>query len=475
MTRTLPFLIIFLVFLAWTGPGAASDNPLLIHPDQIQPLPVRFVPPRTERIVLKNGMILHFIENHELPLIKLTAVFRAGSNYDPAGKEGLSELTAAVMRAGGISGTTADSLEDEIDFRAAYISFAASMESSSAQASMYKKDAERVMRLFSGMVRHPSFEKGKMETARSLMAESLARIYDDPQKLAFREFRRIIYANDPRGRLQTLSSLERLTREDLISFHSRHYQPENTMISVTGDLTRSEAVSMIERWFGSWQPETGKKVSELPPPLEGRKGAVYFLNKEIPQSTVLLGHIVPGKGDRDFYALTLLDFILGSGGFRSMISQEIRNKRGLAYSAGSFYAARAQYGILNAYAMTGCASTSEVVSLLKSMIKSLRDHPVSESELAWAKKSIGNRFIFSLESPEQIAYLQMMLEFEGLPGDFLDTFQEKIDCVRIQDVQAAADKYLIPERTRILIVGDEAGISTPLASFGEVTRIDWTK
>jgi predicted Zn-dependent peptidase len=189
----------------------------------------------------------------------------------------------------------------------------------------------------------------------------------------------------------------------------------------------------------------------------------------------LLGHIVPGKGSPDFYSLTLLDFILGSGGFRSMLPQEIRNKRGLAYSAGSFYAARAQYGVLDAYAMTGSASTAEVVTLFRMIIKSLREHPVSEGELAWAKKSIGNRFIFSLESPEQIAYQQMMLESEGLPHDFIDTFQEKIERVRIQDIQAAADKYLVPERARILIVGDEAGILPRLAGFGEITHIDWKK
>lgn len=472
MRRPIQFLILFLalLFSSLSASLCLAETP--INPDRITYPPLRFEPPKAERIVLKNGVVLFIIENHEVPLVNISAVFRAGSNYDPPGKEGLAELTASLLRTGGISTVPAKRVDRELDDIAALISFAAGMESCSAEISVHKKDLETVMGLFSGMLKSPAFEASRLAVAKNLVAESLARVFDDQQRLAFREFRRLIYAGNPRGRLPTVRSVSGVTREDLIAFHNRYFFPANTWIAVSGDISRKEALSLVKNHLGSWRRPG--RLPELAEPTAVDNGQLYALNKEGPQSVVLFGYVVPGKAGRDFYTLSVLDFILGSGGFRSRLSQKIRTERGLAYSAGGFYSPRPHYGILQAYAMTKTAATAEVIELMKAILKNISEKPVSISELQWAKRALTNRFIFSLESPDRIALQQMMLDFDGLPPDFLKRYPAGIEAVAIEDIRKAALKYLVPDKALLFVVGDETKLKI-LSDIGKVTQIDWKK
>src|SRR4030042_5048648 len=165
----------------------------------------------------------------------------------------------------------------------------------------------------------PVFEQDKLTLAKGLKIEELRRIFDDPQKLAFHEFGRLMYEDPQWGRVATRESLSRLQRDDLIRTHELFYNPENVMIAVSGDIGRKEAEILLNRYFGIWK-FSEKKVS--PPPLpHPREGEIFFLPQDIPQSVVLFGWFAPSKKDAQFYPFEILDFIVGSGGFRSRIFQ----------------------------------------------------------------------------------------------------------------------------------------------------------
>jgi predicted Zn-dependent peptidase len=238
---------------------------------------------------------------------------------------------------------------------------------------------------------------------------------------------------------------------------------------VTGDITKNEVTTLFGKYFGAWQ--TKGKLEEIPPPERKLTGGIYHLPKDTPQSVVITGQFAPSITSNDLYPFTALDFILGSGGFRSRIFQEIRTNQGLAYSAGSFYKAKSGYGVFGAYAMTKSASTGKVLSYLRSLGERVNKNPVNSGELDWAKKSINNSFIFSFSSTEQTARQQLMLEFDKLPRDHLMKYQERIKRVGIEDVKKVATHYLGPAETVILVSGNEKDFDQPLSTFGKIEKL----
>lgn len=457
-------LIVWLFSAAGT-PAMAKEDPLLIHPDRLHYPPFRFSPPKPHRVVLDNGMILYILEDHELPLLHVKAVVRTGRMYDPAGLEGLAGLTGTVMRTGGTRKLKADDVNEVLDFMAATLEISTGLESTSIDLSVFTKDRNRGLDVFAQVLKEPAFEKERIDLAKDLEIEEIKRLRDDYQRLAFREFGKCFYRDDPRGKTATVSSVGRIGRGDLLKFHETFFWPANIMMAVTGDISTGEALSLIRRHFGEW---TGKEKRPEPfPAPEKQPGGIHYFFKEVPQSAVIAGYPAPGRSNDDYYAFEVLDFIIGSGGFRSLIVQKIRSDLGLAYSAGSFYRVRSDHGIFAAYAMTKSSSTMEVLSLLRDIVQRELTKALDEERLAWAKRSIVNSFIFSFQSARQIAGQALMMEFEGLPADYLERYRERIDRVQLSDLRRVAGKYLSGEAVT-LILGDQRAFGQPLDRFGPV-------
>ncbi|MBN1363909.1 MAG: insulinase family protein [Syntrophaceae bacterium] len=462
---------LFLTFLMFTGMAisAAAADSSLPPPDKIHYEPLRFELPQTQRVVLKNGIVLHILENHELPLVNINALIKTGTMYDPAGKEGTAELTAYVMRTGGTSKLNSTEVDSQFDIIAASASIAMYMESARISFSVLNSHLNRGLDLLSQIMINPIFEQGKFELARQLKNEEIRRIKDDPQKLALQEFSRLIYQNDPRGRFPSYKSLKNIKRDDLVEFHHRFFLPNNIIFAVSGDITKEQAIILFNRYFGNWP--NGNIPADIPVPSPKSKAGIYLIDKEIPQSTIISGEFTIGKNNPDFYAFTVLDFILGSGGFPSRIVSVVRNNEGLAYSAGSFYRAQPGYGVFGSYALTKTSSTMKTLSLLDSILEKIKSNPTTDRELDWAKKSINNGFIFSFATAEQIAWQQINLEYEKLPPDFLISYRDKIEKVGIEDLNNAASKYLDKTKNVVLILGDRKNLDKSPAASGYIPII----
>ncbi len=433
-------------------PAAAASSSQLPSPDKINYPPLQFNLPQTQRVVLENGIVLYILEDHELPLIHVKALIRTGTMYDPEGKEGVGELTTYVMRTGGTAKLNSAEVDSRFDFMAASAAISMSMESAQVNFSVLNKDIDQGLDLLAQILIQPAFEQNKFELAKQLKNEELRRLKDEPQSLAFREFNRLIYSGDPRGRFPSHKSLANIERDDLIEFHGRFFQPDNIMFAVSGDITKEEAVNKFRRYFGDWKA-TGSPADVPSPPQKSNAG-VYYIDKEIAQSTIISGQFAASKNDPDFYAFTVLDFIIGSGGFPSRIFSVVRNNAGLAYSAGSFYRPKPAYGVFGTYAFTKTSSTLKTLSLLDSVLENIQFNTITENEINWAKKSIKNGFIFSFVTPEQIVWQQMNIEYEKLPANFLLDYRNKIENVTLEDLNKISVKYLDKTKDVVLILGD---------------------
>jgi zinc protease len=463
----LAFSFCFLLSMTFSADAA---NFTLPAPDKLHYPPLQFNLPHVERLVMENGIVVYILEDHELPLVNIDAVVRTGTMYDPADKEGVAELTAYMMKTGGTQRLSSDEIDNQFDFLAASPSITAQIDSAQINFSILNKDIDQGLDLLSQILIIPAFEQKKFDLAKGLKNEELLRLKDDPQKLAVREFNKMIYGDNPRGRFPSLKSLKNIEREDLINFHGRFFQPQNIMFAVTGDITKDEAIKKIKQYFGNWK-SNGISFSSSAPPQKSQAG-LFYINKEIPQSTIISGQFAPGKNSPDFYIFSVIDFIIGSGGFPSRIFSAVRNNEGLAYSAGSFYRARPDHGVFAAYAFTKTQSTLKTLSLISSVLENIQAGTITINEITWAKKSINNGFIFSFTSPEQIAWQQMKIEYDHLPANFLAAYRDNIENVKINDLNKTAAKYLDKKNNIVLILGDVKNFGQPLAGFSQPVLID---
>jgi predicted Zn-dependent peptidase len=448
---SLKILVIFICSLIMVSPSAsANSNPP--DPYKLKYSPLKFSLPVAQRIVLENGIILYILEDNELPLIKINALIRTGTMYDPLGKEGLAELTSYVMKTGGTKKLASDKIDNEFDFLAASPSINVSLDSAQIDVSFLSKDTDKILDLLSQILVTPAFEQEKFNLAKGLKIEELRRLKDDPQRLAFREFNRLIYRNNPRGSLASQKSLKNIERDDLIKFHKHFFQPQNIMIAITGNISKQEAIKKINQYLAAWS--STENIDQIPAPPAMTNPGIYFIDKEISQSTIISGRYAPSKLDPDFYSFTLADFIVGSGGFPSRIFSAVRNNEGLAYSAGSFYRARPDYGIFATYAFTKTQSTLKTISLINSVLGTVRSKSFTDEEINWAKKSINNGFIFSFVSSQQIAFQQMKMDYDHLPSDYLSAYRNKIENVTLSQLNNVVIKYLDYQNNVVLILGD---------------------
>jgi predicted Zn-dependent peptidase len=468
-TKFAILLLISFLLAGGAAPAVSVAGSGLPDPDKLNYRPLKFNLPQTQRMVLENGIVIYILEDHELPIVNINAVIKTGTMYDPEGKEGVADLTAYVMRTGGTAQLGSAEIDSRFDFLAASAAISMSMESVQVGFSILSEDLDRGLELLSQIIIQPAFEQKKLELAKELKKEDLRRLKDDPQRLAFREFNRLIYRGDPRGRFASPKSLGNIERDDLVQFHRRFFQPNNIMFAVTGDITKEQAIYKIRHYFGNWKAESSPIQRALPP--QKSNAGLYYLNKEIPQSTIIGGQFAASKTDPDFYAFTVLDFIAGSGGFPSRIFSAVRNNEGLAYSAGSFYRARPTYGVFGTYALTKTSTTLTTYSLINSVLDNIKSNTLTGKELAWARTSINNGFIFSFTSAEKIAGMQMNIEYEKLPADYLVNYRQRIEGVTLKDVNRVAAKYLDKSKNIVLILGDSKNFDVPATKTGQPSLI----
>ena len=447
--------------------GYATES-ALIDPRTLTFEAVQFVPPEPERVVFENGLVVYLLEDHELPLITISATIRTGSWLDPPDKVGLAALTGTVMRTGGGGGLSAAEVDDELAQFAGRLTIAIGRQSGSASLDVLNKDLIRGLQIFGGLLRTPAFDPAQVDLAKLQAIERIRRREDEPESIASREFVKLLYgASHPSARESSIESIERISVEDLIAFHHDTIHPNGIILGVTGDFTRDEIVASLLKTFGDWETGTVPelKIADVPT-SEAERAVIHFVNKETSQTHLRVGHLSIKENDSDYVPLAIANDILGGDFGVSRLFNEVRTKRGLAYSVGSeLRTGMFDQGMWLLWAETKLPSTMEVLGEMVANVERISSELVSDEELAASKEGYMNASIFDSSSASNIVSRLVQLEYEGLPRDFFVRLRQKVLHVSKYDVLAAAKKYLHLDRLKIMAVGSGGALSKLLSTF----------
>lgn len=431
--------------------------------------------PKVEQVKLKNGMTLFMVEDHELPLINITARIGTGSIFEPADKVGLASITGQVMRTGGTKKMSGDEIDEFLEALAASVETSIGQTSGSARMSVLKEDLDKVLPVFADVLMNPAFPDEKIELAKIQARSAIARRNDQPSAITFREYAKLIYGPDsPYARHTEYATINAITRDDLIAFHKQFFHPNNVMLGIVGDFKPKEMVRKIEAAFAEWERRQ-LTIPELPPVDYKFEPGVYLVKKEdINQTHLLMGHIGGVMNNPDYPALVVMNNILG-GGFTSRLFKNVRSRLGLAYSVFGAYGANYNYpGMFYVGCQTKSETTVKAARAMLDEIRKIRETEVTDEELALAKESYLNSFVFNYDSKAEIVNRIMTYEYYNYPRDFLEKTRDRIEAVTKEDVLRVAQKYLNPDGLKILAVGNPEKFDEPLSVLGEVKEIDIT-
>lgn len=433
--RKYTFFVLFLFFLhAATGTAA-------------QPL--------GKRIVLDNGMVVLLAEKHEIPMVTVSMAINAGGLAEPADKPGLASLTASLLMQG-TKKRTATQISREIDFIGGSLSVSGGDDFASAGLRVLKKDLQTGLDLLSDVLINPVFDQQEIERKVKEMLAEIQRQREEPETIASEAFAKAVFGSHPYGRTNedVAAYLQNLKRQDLLDFYSARYGPNAIVAAVVGDVTEREILSLFKKYF------TGRKRDERAVPAitapPGRnKTEVIKIEKKITQANIAIGHRGISRENPDFYAVVVMNLILGGGGFSSRLMDNIRDNRGLAYDVHSTFSAQKEPGAFRVWVQTKNESANEAIAEIRKELNRIRTEQVTEKELADAKAYLTGSFPLRMDTFGKIAAMLMNIEIYGLGMDYPQRYPALINAVTREDVLRVAKKYIDPDRMVIVVLADQ--------------------
>lgn len=452
---------ILLLLASLTAGAAHGASPTAIpdHPRALRYGELRFELPDPARYrhELPGGVVAFVAEDHALPLVKVSLMLRGGSYQDPVGKTGLASLTAAMLRRGGAGTLSADAFDERADFLAASLSASAGPSSTTLTLDCLSQQLDESLDLLFAMLTAPRFDESRLAVEKSSRREGLAQRNDDAGDILEREWNWLLYGpQHVVAREPTAAELDSISGADLASFHSRTYGPRHLVIAVAGDVDAASILAKLKSRLAAWKSSAAEPTWPPTFPPHTPQPGVYYVEKDIPQGKVELGHLGirwQRWDDPEMFALMVMNEILG-GDFTSRITQRVRSDEGLAYSAGSDY----DIGILwpGSFSVAFESKSATVALAAKISLEEIgrmQREPVSEQELRQARSSFVDSFPRRFETPFQIARTYATDEVLGRPHDYWRTYRERMRAVDAAAVQAAAAKYLRPDAMMLLVVG----------------------
>lgn len=405
---------------------------------------------------LPNGARVLFVANHAIPMLDVSVQFDAGQRRDPAGKAGLAELTIASLTRGvggeGAALSEAQVLDGFADV-AAEQSGGAGQDRAGVNLRSLSSATERdtALGLLARMLAHPSFPQAALERDKALAVAAIREEATKPESIAEKAFMAALYGSHPYAIDATEQSMQAITRDDVLAFHRSHYVANRAVIAMIGDLTRAQAEE-IARKLTQDLPQ-GEALPALPA-VAVSKGGETRIAHPASQSHILIGAPAIVRGDPDFFALTVGNYILGGGGFASRLTDEVREKRGLTYSVYSSFSPLAQSGPFQIGLQTQKAQTNQALQVTRATLdKFLADGP-TVAELKAAKDNLAGGFALRIDSNAKLLENMAVIGYYQLPLDYLDRWIDRVKAVSVSDVRAAFARHVHAAQLSTVIVGD---------------------
>ena len=433
-----------------------------------------FHPRQPKRVELPNGLIIFLQEDHELPFINGSILIRGGRRDEPAAKTGLVTLYGQAWRTSGTATLDGDSLDDQMENKAAQIETSGGLASTSLTWSSLKGDFDSVFALATDLLLHHAFKDDKLDLAKQQVATGISRRNDSAEAIAGREVSLLAYGkNSPYGRETEYATIDAVKVADLQAWHQRTVIPNGMIVAVSGDFDSAQMEAKLRAAFSGMK--RGAPIAPLKTDFPGPKPGVFFVEKDdVNQSSVNVFGLGTERNNPDLYALAVMNEVF-SGGFGSRVVQEVRTRLGLAYSVGGSYGAAYDHpGLFVVGVGTKSESTVPATKAVLDEISKLKTQPPSADELKSAKDQVLNSFIFNYDSPDKILNEQVILAFYGYPLDFLEKYRDGVEKVSAADVARVANKYIDVAKLAIIVVGNEQQIKPQVSGLGAVTPVDVT-
>jgi zinc protease len=467
-----------LLFFISAGALSAQTPPNILpsYKDlKFPPLPPLKLPEPTI-VTLSNGIKVFMLEEHELPLVRGTALIRTGNLFDPADKRGLADLTGTVLRSGGTKDKTGNQIDVQLENIAASVESGIGESSATMSFSCLKENTDEVLGVFHDLMTAPEFRQDKVDLAKTQFRSSISRRNDDPGGIGSREFASLVYGRDtPYGWDINYEHVDRIQRKDMVDFYRRYYFPANIMLGIHGDFSIEDMKARLEKLFGGWN-YTQPPVPGFPAVGSRPSPGVFVAEQgDVTQTFFEIGHLGGVLSDKDYPALEVAADILG-GGFSSRLFKRVRTRLGYAYNIASSWGAN--YDHPGLFDISGSTQSRYTVATIKATLEEvdrLRSGEVTDAELKTAKDSVLNGFVFFFDRPSKTLNRMLVYAYYGYPRDFIFRYQESVGAVTKADVLRVARKYFRPQDLTIVAVGNPKDFGTPITDLGlKVQPIDLT-
>ncbi len=404
-----------------------------------------------------TGADVYFVENHDLPIIDLSVNFAAGSARDDTSTSGLASLTRYMMTlgAGGLS-------DAQISRRIADVGAVMSGDVDQDRAHFdlrtlsSKQEREQALDVYAKVLQKPDFPAEVLAREKARIVAGLKDAATQPESIASKAFMASVYGQHPyaldsNGEPETVSALK---RDDLVQFYQRYYGAKGAVIAMIGDMRRDEAERIAERLSGGLP--TAAKPAPLPEVRYPQSAKFEHIPHPATQSHILLGYPGVKRGDQDYFALYVGNYILGGGGFVSRLTEEVREKRGLVYSVYSYFMPLQELGPFQIGLQTKAEQAGEALKVVRETLRKFLRQGPTEAELEAAKQNIIGGFPLRLDSNSKILQYLAVIGFYHLPLTYLEDFNHEVDKVTTAQIKDAFQRRIDIDKLATVIVGGEA-------------------
>ena len=421
--------------------------------------------PPHEKIVLKNGLTVLLLVKHGVPLVNISTIVKAGAAADPAGQEGLANVTAALLRKG-TKTRTAQQFAADLDYIGGALEAEATSDYTVVNVEFLTKDLARGLELYADTLLHPTFPEDETTKLLSQSADAIRAAKDDPQSVAIPYYCGYLYGTHPYGRSASGDevSLTKIRRDDVVKFYGGHYAPSNTIIAVAGEFNVDEMKSKLEQTFGTWPTSTIKP--EAIPPVTSSKGKRLLLIDKPDASQVYfaIGNTGVSANDPDRVAIRVVNTIFG-GRFTSELNEALRVESGYTYGAESFFDDRKVAGPFAIFSFTKNETTTPAIDLALQVLAKLHKDGVTETQLKSAKSYIKGQFPPSIETSRQLARIIASHEFYGLGDDEVNELDARVDAVTPEIARQVIQKHFPSENLVFVLIGKASAVGPAVKKY----------
>ena len=430
--------------------------------------PARFPP--FQEVKLANGLDLVVIERHEQPVASVSLSFRAGSIYDPVGKEGLSALVADVLTKGTTT-RSAEQIAAAIEGVGGTLAAASGDDFLTVSGDALSDQLALVFDLVSDVTLHPTFPASEVELTRTRELSSLSLELSQPASVASRFFAKEIYGSNPYGRSATPQSIKAITQQDLVDFARARLKPGSALLVVAGDVTRAQAESLVQKAFAGWQGAGAPAPAPLTAPAKRATDILLVHRPGSAQANVMVGNVTTRPTDSLYYAGRVLTYVLG-GGADSRLFRILREQKSWTYDASAALGRRRGLGYWVAALAVRTEATDSALKELLHQIQAIRTGLIPDSELDAAKGYLVGSFPLTIETPSQIASQVSTAKLLGLDPDYLRLYRERLRAVRPIAARTAAQRLYHAGAFSIVVTGDGAKLYDRLKAIAPVRIVD---